>query len=61
MFLHLDQPAISTVHATGPVSASEMATQSAMPGAGDEREAADPPATYEEMFPYLMLAMVTAI
>jgi hypothetical protein len=38
-----------------------MATQSATLDAGDEKKAADQPATYEEMFPYLMLAMVTAI
>jgi hypothetical protein len=38
-----------------------MATQSATLDAGDEKKAADQPATYEEMFPYLMVAMVTAI
>ena len=61
MFSLFNQPARSTVNCTGLVSASEMAKQSVTPSAGDEREATSRPATYEEMLPYLMVAMVTAI
>ncbi|MFM0015918.1 hypothetical protein PQR46_35605 [Paraburkholderia sediminicola] len=61
MFSLFNQPARSTANGAGQVCASEKATQSATLDAGDERKAADQPATYEEMFPYLMLAMVTAI
>ena len=61
MFSLFNQPARSTANGAGQVSVSEMATQSATLDAGDEKKADDQPATYEEMFPYLMLAMVTAI
>ena len=61
MFSLFSQPARSTASGAGQVSVSEMATQSATLDAGDEKKAADQPATYEEMFPYLLLAMVTAV
>ena len=61
MFSLFNQPARSTANGAGQVSVSEMATQSTTLDAGDEKKAADQPATYEEMFPYLMVAMVTAI
>ncbi|SIO43041.1 hypothetical protein SAMN05444172_1822 [Burkholderia sp. GAS332] len=61
MFSLFNQPARSSAIGAGQVSLSEVATQSATLDAGDEKKAADQPATYEEMFPYLMLAMVTAI
>ena len=61
MFSFFNQPARSTANGAGQVSVSEMATQSTTLDAGDEKKAADQPATYEEMFPYLMVAMVTAI
>lgn len=61
MFSLFNQPARSTATGTVHISANEMAAQSAAPCAGDEREAAGRAATYEEMLPYLMLAMVTAV
>jgi hypothetical protein len=61
MFSLFNQPARSTANGAGQVSVSEMATQSATLDAGDEKKAAEQPATYEEMFPYLMLAMATVI
>ena len=61
MFSLFNRPARSTVDGTGQVSAIEMATQSATLSAGDERKSADQPATDDLMFPYLMLAMLTAI
>jgi hypothetical protein len=62
MFSFFNQPARSTADDIGQVSASEMATQSATLHTGDEgKAAADQAATYEEMFPHLMVAMVTAI
>ncbi|NMM01884.1 hypothetical protein HHL24_28620 [Paraburkholderia sp. RP-4-7] len=61
MFSLFNQPARSTANGAGQVPASEMTTQSAALDAGDEKKSADQPATYEEMIPYLMLAMVTAI
>ncbi|MFM0200144.1 hypothetical protein PQR53_09715 [Paraburkholderia fungorum] len=61
MFSLFNQPARSAVNGTEQVLAGEMATQSATPGAGDERQTADRAATYEEMLPYLMLAMVTTV
>jgi hypothetical protein len=61
MFSFFNRPARSTANGAGQVSVSEMATQSAALEAGDEKKAADQPATYEEMLPYLMLAMATAI
>ena len=61
MFSLFSQPARSTANGAGQVSVSEMATQPAALDAGDEKKAPARPATYEEMLPYLMLAMVTAI
>jgi hypothetical protein len=61
MFSLFHPRARSTVSGTGPVVASEMATQSATSCASDEKEVADRAATYEEMLPYLMLAMVTTV
>jgi hypothetical protein len=61
MFSFFNQPARSTANGAGQISVSEMATQPATLDAGDEKKAADQPATHEEMFPYLMLAMVTVI
>jgi len=61
MVSFFNQPARSTANGAGEISVSEMATQSATLDAGDEKKSADQPATYEEMFPYLMLAMVTGV
>ncbi|MFM0339996.1 hypothetical protein [Paraburkholderia fungorum] len=61
MFTLFNRPAHSTVSGTDQVCANEMATQSAPPCAGDEAVTGDPPATYDEIYPYLMLAMVTAV
>ncbi|MGF6645788.1 hypothetical protein [Paraburkholderia sp. GAS82] len=61
MFSLFSQSARSTANGAGPASVSEIATPSATLDAGDEKKATDQPATYEEMFPYLLLAMVTAV
>jgi len=61
MFSLFNQPARSTANGASPVSVSEMATQSATLDAGDEKKATDQPATYEQMFPYLLLATETAV
>ena len=61
MFTLFNHPAHSIVSGTNEVCANEMATQSAPLYAGDEAVTTDSPATYDEIYPYLLLAMVTAV
>lgn len=62
MFSLLNPHARSARNSAEPLATSQVATRDAASRAGDEsNETAERPATYDELLPYLMLAMVTAI
>jgi len=62
MFSLLSPLARSTTNGTELHSSSQVAMQSIALRAGEEsNEVAERAATYDELFPYLMLAMVTAV
>jgi hypothetical protein len=62
MFSLINSRAHSSTSSTDLLSTAQVATQPPSSSAGDEsNEVSEPAATYEEMYPYLVLAMVAAI